>query len=98
MELFLSVPRGARIRPGPSAEGLTVPWCHTCRVEYPVDLDACTECGGVLVDAPTPERRIYAGADAGMVIVAVLPPEQAFVASDRLDRGGIPSALHEIGG
>jgi hypothetical protein len=75
-----------------------VPFCHTCRVEYPVELDACSECGGVLVDAPTPERRIYAGADAGMVVVAVLPPEQAFVASDRLDRGGIPSALHEIGG
>lgn len=75
-----------------------MPFCHTCRVEYPLDLDACSECGGRLVDAPTPERRIYAGADAGMVVVAVLPPEQAFVASDRLDRGGIPSALREIGG
>ena len=75
-----------------------MPWCHTCRVEYPVDLDACSECGGDLVDAPTPERRIYAGAEIGMVVVAVLPPEQAFVASDRLDRGGIPSALREIGG
>lgn len=75
-----------------------MPFCHTCRVEYPVDLDACSECGGALVDAPTPERRIYAGADAGMVVVAVLPPEQAFVASDRLDRGGIPSAMREIGG
>lgn len=75
-----------------------MPFCHTCRVEYPVDLDACSECGRELVDAPTPERRIYAGADAGMVVVAILPPEQAFVASDRLDRGGIPSALREIGG
>ena len=75
-----------------------MPWCHTCRVEYPVDLDACTECGGLLVDAPAPERRVYAGADLGMVVVAELPPEQAFVASDRLDRGGIPSALREVGG
>lgn len=75
-----------------------MPWCHTCRVEYPVDLDACTECGGLLVDAPAPERRVYAGADIGMIVVAELPPEQAFVASDRLDRGGIPSALREVGG
>lgn len=75
-----------------------MPWCRTCAVEYPVDLDACDECGGDLVDAPSPERRIYAGAEAGMVVVAVLPPEQAFVASDRLDRGGIPSAMREIGG
>ena len=89
---------GARIGTRSRARRSPVPFCHTCRVEYPVDLDACNECGGVLVDAPTPERRIYAGAEAGMVVVAVLPPEQAFVASDRLDRGGIPSALHEIGG
>jgi hypothetical protein len=75
-----------------------VPWCHTCRVEYPVDLDACTECGGDLVDAPAPERRVYAGFEIGMVVVAELPPEQAFVASERLDRGGIPSALREVGG
>jgi hypothetical protein len=75
-----------------------VPWCHTCRVEYPVDLDACTECGGPLVDAPAPERRVYAGAEVGMVVVAELPPEQAFVASERLDRGGITSALREVGG
>ena len=75
-----------------------MPWCHTCRVEYPVDLDACPECDGLLVDAPAPERRVYAGADVGMVVVAELPPEQAFVASDRLDRGGIPSALREVGG
>lgn len=75
-----------------------MPWCHTCRVEYPVDLDACADCGGVLVDAPAPERRVYTGADIGMVVVAELPPEQAFVASDRLDRGGIPSALREVGG
>ena len=75
-----------------------MPFCHTCRVEYPVDLDECSECGGVLVDAPTPERRSYAGSEAGMIVVAVLPPEQAFVASDRLDQGGIPSALREIGG
>ena len=72
-------------------------WCHTCRVEYPSDLHECGECGGVLVDAPTPERRMYAGAQRGMVVVAVLPPEQAFVVSDRLDRGGIPSSLREIG-
>ena len=75
-----------------------MPWCHTCRVEYPVDLDECIECGGALVDAPAPERRFYAGAETGMVVVAVLPPEQAFVASDRLDQGGIPSALREVGG
>lgn len=75
-----------------------MPWCHTCRVEYPVDLDLCPECDGSLVDAPAPERRIYAGADSGMVVVAVLPPEQAFVASERLDEGGIPSALRDIGG
>lgn len=75
-----------------------MPWCHTCRVEYPVDLDACADCGGTLVDAPAPERRVYTGADIGMVVVAELPPEQAFVASDRLDRGGIPSALREVGG
>ena len=75
-----------------------MPWCHTCRVEYPVDLDECPECEGSLVDAPAPERRFYAGAQAGMVVVAVLPPEQAFVASDRLDQGGIPSAMHEVGG
>jgi hypothetical protein len=75
-----------------------VPWCHTCRVEYPVDLDECPECSGSLVDAPAPERRFYSGAEAGMVVVAVLPPEQAFVASDRLDQGGIPSAMREVGG
>ena len=75
-----------------------MPWCHTCRVEYPVDLDECAECGGSLVDAPAPERRMYAGAESGLVVVAVLPPEQAFVASDRLDQGGIPSALRDSGG
>lgn len=73
-----------------------MPWCHTCRVEFPVALDACTECGGPLVDAPAPERRVFA--EIGMVVVAELPPEQAFVASERLDRGGIPSAMREVGG
>jgi hypothetical protein len=72
-----------------------MPWCHTCRIEYPVDLDECPECGHVLVDAPAPERRLYAG--VGLVTVAILPPEQAFVASERLDRDGIPSALRETG-
>jgi len=75
-----------------------VPWCHTCRVEYPVDLDACPECGGTLVDAPAPERRMVAGPASGLVVVALLPPEQAFVASERLDRDGIPSALRDGGG
>lgn len=75
-----------------------MPWCHTCRVEYPVELDACPECGGSLTDAPAPERRMFAGAEATLVVVAVLPPEQALVASDRLDRGGIPSALRDAGG
>jgi hypothetical protein len=75
-----------------------VPWCHTCRIEYPVELDPCPECGRALVDAPAPERRVYAGASAGLVTVAILPAEQAFVASERLDRDGIPSAMRESGG
>ena len=75
-----------------------MPWCHTCRIEYPVDLDACPECDRPLVDAPAPERRVYSGASAGLVTVAILPPEQAFVASERLDRDGIPSAMREYGG
>jgi hypothetical protein len=75
-----------------------MPWCHTCRIEYPIDLDSCPECDRPLVDAPAPERRVYAGAGSGLVTVAILPPEQAFVASERLDRGGIPSALREQGG
>jgi hypothetical protein len=75
-----------------------VPWCHTCRIEYPVELDECPECGRSLVDAPAPERRVYAGASSGLVTVAILPPEQAFVASERLDRDGIPSAMRETGG
>lgn len=75
-----------------------MPWCHTCSVEYPVDLNECPECGHDLVDAPARERRMYAGASSGLVTVAILPPEQAFVASEWLDRGGIPSALRESGG
>ena len=72
-----------------------MPWCHTCSIEYPVDLDACPECGQDLVDAPARERRIYAGSSSGLVTVAILPPAQAFVASERLDRDGIPSALRD---
>ena len=72
-----------------------MPWCHTCSIEYPIDLDECPECGHELVDAPALERRIYAGASAGLVTVAILPAEQAFVASERLDRDGIPSALRD---
>ena len=72
-----------------------MPWCHTCSIEYPVDLDECPECGHELVDAPALERRIFAGASAGLVTVAILPAEQAFVASVRLDRDGIPSALRD---
>lgn len=75
-----------------------MPWCHTCRIEYPVDLDSCPECGTLLVDAPAPERRVYAGVESGLVVVAVLPPEQALVASERLDQDGIPSALKDVGG
>ena len=75
-----------------------MPWCHTCSIEYPVDLDACPECDRPLVDAPAPERRMYAGSSSGLVTVAILPPEQAFVASERLDRDGIPSAMREFGG
>ena len=41
---------------------------------------------------------MYAGASAGLVTVAILPAEQAFVASERLDQDGIPSALREAGG
>ena len=75
-----------------------MPWCHTCRIEYPVDLDACPECDRPLVDAPAPERRVYAGASSGLVTVAILPPEQAFVAAERLDRDGIPSAMRDPAG
>ena len=75
-----------------------MPWCHTCRIEYPLDLDSCPECDRPLVDAPAPERRMYAGVGSGLVTVAILPAEQAFVASERLDQGGIPSALRESGG
>jgi hypothetical protein len=74
-----------------------MPWCHTCRVEYPVDLDACPECEGTLTDVPAPERRLGVHATAGLVVVAALPAEQAFIASGRLDAGGIPSALREVG-
>lgn len=75
-----------------------MPWCHTCRIEYPVDLDECPECERPLVDAPAPERRVYAGASSGLVTVAILPPEQAFVAAERLDRDGIPSAMRDPAG
>jgi len=40
---------------------------------------------------------MYSGV-AGLVTVAILPAEQAFVASERLDRDGIPSALRDSGG
>lgn len=75
-----------------------MPWCHTCRVEYPFELDECPECAGPLTDAPAPERRMGAAAESGLVVVAELPPEQALVASERLDQSGIPSALHDVGG
>jgi hypothetical protein len=74
-----------------------VPWCHTCRVEHPLELEACPECQGPLVNRPAPERRARAAALGEMVCVAVLPAEQAFVASERLDRGGIPSVLGDVG-
>lgn len=75
-----------------------MPWCHTCRVEYRVELDLCPECGGTLTDQPAPERRLPSQiADAGLVVVAMLPPEEALVASGRLEAGGIPAALRDVG-
>jgi hypothetical protein len=74
-----------------------VPWCHTCRVEYPVELDACPECEGGLTDAPAPERRMSAVADHGLVVLMTLPPEQALVAAGRLDAEAIPNALRDVG-
>lgn len=73
-------------------------WCHTCRVEYPFELDACPECDGNVTDAPAPERRASAIADLGLVLLARLPAEQALVAAGRLDAGGIPNALRDAGG
>lgn len=72
-----------------------MPWCHTCRLEYSPGLTSCRECGGPLVEAPTPERRVAAVAGSDLVVVATLPPEQALLAAGRLDEGGIPSALRE---
>jgi hypothetical protein len=72
-----------------------VPWCHTCRIEYEHALERCRECGGDLSDAPAPERRLVAGPD--LVVVATLPPEQALLAAGRLDAGGIPSSLRDVG-
>lgn len=75
-----------------------MPWCHTCRVEYPFELDECPECRGELTDAPAPERRPSAIVDLGLVLLARLPAEQALVAAGRLDAGGIPNALRDSGG
>lgn len=75
-----------------------MPWCHTCRVEYRISLDRCPECAGPLTDLPAPERRLPSEvADAGLVVVAMLPPEEALVASGRLEAGGIPAALRDVG-
>jgi hypothetical protein len=71
-----------------------MPWCHTCRIEYAFELDGCPECGGRLRDAPAPERRV--GSEAGLVVVTTLPPEQALLASGRLDAGGITNALRDV--
>lgn len=72
-----------------------MPWCHTCRVEYPFELDDCPECRGALTDAPAPERRASAIADQSLVLLATLPAEQALVAAGRLDAGGIANALRD---
>jgi hypothetical protein len=75
----------------------TVPWCHTCRVEYPFELDACPECEGFLTDAPAPERRSSAINGDGLVVLTTLPPEQALLAAGRLDANHIPNALRDAG-
>ncbi|MCA1834090.1 MAG: hypothetical protein ABR548_11945 [Actinomycetota bacterium] len=72
-----------------------MPWCHTCRVEYQFELDACPECRGGLTDAPAPERRTSSIADQALVLLATLPAEQALVAAGRLDAGGIANALRD---
>lgn len=72
-------------------------WCHRCRVESPDGTDGCPECGGALVAPPPPERRLNASlAEAEMVVLDTLPPEEALLASGRLDAGGIPSALRDV--
>lgn len=76
-----------------------MPWCHTCRVEYETPLTACQECGSQLVEAAAPERRMAAPAPGGtMRVVATLPPEEALLASGRLDEGGIPASLRPSDG
>lgn len=75
-----------------------MPWCHTCRVEYHIEVDVCPECMGPVTDRPAPERRLPAEvSEAGLVVVAMLPPEEALLASGRLEAGGIPSALRDVG-
>jgi hypothetical protein len=74
-----------------------VPWCHTCRVEYAFELDACPECDGGLTDAPAPERRMSAINDSTLVVLTTLPPEQALLAAGRLDANDIPNALRDVG-
>ena len=78
-------------------EVFNVPWYHTCRVEYAFELDECPECQGGLTDAPAPERRASAIMDQNLVLLATLPAEQALVAAGRLDAGGIPNALRDVG-
>lgn len=74
-----------------------MPWCHTCRVEYPFELDACPECEGSLTDRPAPERRSSAINGDGLVVLTTLPPEQALLAAGRLDQNAIPNALRDAG-
>lgn len=76
-----------------------MPWCHTCRIQYHVELDECPECAGPLTDAPAPERRLarLPSADSGWVVAATLAPEQALFAAGRLDERGIPSQLRDVG-
>lgn len=76
-----------------------MPWCHTCRVEYESSITSCQECGSPLVQAAPPERRMAAPAPgATMRVVATLPPEDALLASGRLDEGGIPASLRPSDG
>lgn len=76
-----------------------MPWCHTCRVEYRAPARDCSECGSPLIEAAAPERRMAAPAPGGtMRVVATLPPEDALLASGRLDEGGIPASLRPSDG
>lgn len=76
-----------------------MPWCHTCRLEYGQTATACDECGGTLITAAAPERRTASVSPGGALhVVATLPPEDALLASGRLDQHGIPASLRPSDG